>query len=1016
VQEVPENGMTASTIRAINDDDPPIPVWQVNDYEKDTKGPQLQEGPWDDLHGPPSFPRELHDGTPAKILPFHPRPGASAQPAVARPATLPLPNDSEQPSSDLSDLLATVERSEDSGGTSPGDAGGTALIEAHRVDDVVYEATIVDEPEDRSRAEGKDRTKSLVKRLGRYARAPFKNSGFKLKFSSQDAAAETTRTGSGGRLSGESHSDDSSIISNAGGTASDQVPKLRYDADANGWERVLLIDDTHGNMYQWVNSNDDYHSYYVRKIHSSSVELVPPEDGLVSPTAQGDGGDIVLEHSEIASTIEKNIDDKLNWLRSKLDQKSNNPVRVSVRREGLLIEAMFAILHLSREDLRRQWNFEVDGETVTACRFFALASAELFNPELGLWAIDSSGFYTINPLSASADCNGCDHLLYFRFSGLMFAKMILSEEKMTYRLHAQMLRHLLGWPVASYDPDQMAIEGDEIEWLRERVYCQYESQLEQLLLGFTEIIDECYLIPFSHKELELMLIDGRGGAVISREPGITQSMMDEAMAGAKEYVKSLDDEVNWLSVEVDPSELSRLVSLRSWPVQPGSRGPLPSRGVRMDGRIGNKWRTCQVISGPTAMDDTIHVHFDGTEDRHDVSLTIEDFSTGRVCPLYTRKGRCAGLTEFTVYFRGADQSKSAYLFGHPFQVQCRTEWSLARATASILRMSIEHFSLHHFNTRGSGSTFLKTDLALTKALSESLAMALLDVDNSNLRLKLIPDGGETASIPEAICKKMDILPFEIRVVRSGAPLGTGLKEANLPCELNRSVGNYFSPHMALALHWRDWRDFEEDERQRFSLAEIIRDQGDEALSSGNISKAISLYTRALELKPDDFQALCSRSDSFLKSGNPKEAKKDQMQVILMKPLSAKDFYLKGAAMCSVDQHHRAESLFKEGLTQFPGDQDLMYGLQNLCRSEESESSKLGNRIQHKLNQETSSNGRSTQEGQGSNGDLTKGSHSNASRPGAVLVTPNGSDLLLEQKIQQKLLEEQDANLNAGNDA
>ncbi|EJK56451.1 hypothetical protein THAOC_23666 [Thalassiosira oceanica] len=402
VQEVPRNGMTASTIRAINDDDPPIPVWQVNDYEKDTKGPQLQEGPWDDLHGPPSFPRELHDGTPAKILPFHPRPGASAQPAVARPATLPLPNDSEQPSSDLSDLLATVERSEDAGGTSPGDAGGTALIEAHRVDDVVYEATIVVEPEDRSRAEGKDRKKSLVKRLGRYARAPFKNSGFKLKFSSQDAAAETTRSGSGGRLSDESHSDDSTIVSNAGGTASDQVPKLRYDADANGWERVLLIDDTHGNMYQWVNSNDDYHSYYVRKIHSSSVELVPPEDGLVSPTAQGDGGDIVLEHSEIASTIEKNIDDKLNWLRSKLDQKSNNPVRVSVRREGLLIEAMFVILHLSREDLRRQWNFEVDGETVTACRFFALASAELFNPELGLWAIDSSGFYTINPLSGKS--------------------------------------------------------------------------------------------------------------------------------------------------------------------------------------------------------------------------------------------------------------------------------------------------------------------------------------------------------------------------------------------------------------------------------------------------------------------------------------------------------------------------------------------------------------------------------------------------------------------------------------
>ncbi|EJK61382.1 hypothetical protein THAOC_18142, partial [Thalassiosira oceanica] len=41
-------------------------------------------------------------------------------------------------------------------------------------------------------------------------------------------------------------------------------------------------------------------------------------------------------------------------------------------------------------------------------------------------------------------------------------------------------------------------------------------------------------------------------------------------------------------------------------------------------------------------------------------------------------------------------------------------------------------------------------------------------------------------------------------------------------------------------------------------------------------------------------------------------------------------------MCSAGQHRRAESLFKEGLTQFPGDQDLLYGLENLCLSEEFE--------------------------------------------------------------------------------
>ncbi|EJK55234.1 hypothetical protein THAOC_25051, partial [Thalassiosira oceanica] len=63
VQEVPRNGTTASTIRAINDDDPPIPVGQVADHEKETKGPQLHDGP----PGPPRFPQELDDSLAKKV-------------------------------------------------------------------------------------------------------------------------------------------------------------------------------------------------------------------------------------------------------------------------------------------------------------------------------------------------------------------------------------------------------------------------------------------------------------------------------------------------------------------------------------------------------------------------------------------------------------------------------------------------------------------------------------------------------------------------------------------------------------------------------------------------------------------------------------------------------------------------------------------------------------------------------------------------------------------------------------
>ncbi|EJK58208.1 hypothetical protein THAOC_21687, partial [Thalassiosira oceanica] len=49
--------MAAPTIRTLDDDEPPIPVLQIVDHEKETKGPQLHDGPL----GPPCFLNEFDD-------------------------------------------------------------------------------------------------------------------------------------------------------------------------------------------------------------------------------------------------------------------------------------------------------------------------------------------------------------------------------------------------------------------------------------------------------------------------------------------------------------------------------------------------------------------------------------------------------------------------------------------------------------------------------------------------------------------------------------------------------------------------------------------------------------------------------------------------------------------------------------------------------------------------------------------------------------------------------------------
>ena len=64
VQSAPQHGgMQTSSIRALNDDDPPIPVLQIVDHEKETEGPQLHDG----LPGPSCFPSEFDDSLAKKV-------------------------------------------------------------------------------------------------------------------------------------------------------------------------------------------------------------------------------------------------------------------------------------------------------------------------------------------------------------------------------------------------------------------------------------------------------------------------------------------------------------------------------------------------------------------------------------------------------------------------------------------------------------------------------------------------------------------------------------------------------------------------------------------------------------------------------------------------------------------------------------------------------------------------------------------------------------------------------------
>ena len=302
------------------------------------------------------------------------------------------------------------------------------------------------------------------------------------------------------------------------------------------------------------------------RMRTGLLELVPANQSSIDSSVQRNGKQIV-SYAEIAAAHDKKkFEDKAEWFqmicRDRLRIEWNEGhMKIKIRRAHLLHDSIEAVMSLSPTDMRKIWRFEFLGEVAIDAgglqrEWFQLVTEQLFDPDMGLWLPSASNQMAMRINPASEISCPENHLIYFRFLGRVLGKAMFDGQIVAGHMVRHLYKHVLGWPITFEDleiPDEsyynslksltgmdniadMCLDftflendlgenrsvdlienGSNIDVTNENlplfleVNMKYhmmervKPQLNELLLGFFDVIPEPLLTVFDFQELELLM-------------------------------------------------------------------------------------------------------------------------------------------------------------------------------------------------------------------------------------------------------------------------------------------------------------------------------------------------------------------------------------------------------------------------------------------------------------------------------------------------------------------------------
>ena len=303
-----------------------------------------------------------------------------------------------------------------------------------------------------------------------------------------------------------------------------------------------------------------------KRMRTGKLSLVSASKYTVDSVIKVDGKEVVT-YTDIANAQKLTFDEKVAWFLKTCKKTGikweDGHMRICVRRQNLLEDSINAVMSLSREDMKKIWRFEFMGEMGIdagglAKEWFLLVTQAIFDADSGLW-LSSEGnqmLMRINPAS-EVSCPE-DHLIYFRFLGRVLGKAMFEGQIVSGHMVQYLYKYMLGWPITFDDLESVdsslyenlkkfldmkpedieyvgldftasqnllgetvetelvpggadkTVTGDNLSEYLE-VYFKYlileriKPQVNELLLGFYDVVPEPLLTVFDYQEIELMM-------------------------------------------------------------------------------------------------------------------------------------------------------------------------------------------------------------------------------------------------------------------------------------------------------------------------------------------------------------------------------------------------------------------------------------------------------------------------------------------------------------------------------